>query len=268
MGRGNIGWQIANMNDNERLIAGTASGKGPSPKLWSGCPLLPIMLDPTKGFYYFNDFMGEIDATTGDGWTINAQDSGTISGVADLEGGALFIDSAGHASAHDGVNAQLKNCSVKPQAGVKIYFEARVKMLNTGLDEYFIGLADTCTDIIEQTNGLLDDTVDKVGFFRDHGASPADDKLSFVTARTDAEDETADIATVADDTWVKLGFIIDGLSSITFFVDGEIVGVCGTPANIPNAAIDLSFVSQTDQSDTDAELTIDWVRLAQVGGRN
>ena len=52
--RASIGWTLANMNDNEHLIAGSASGVGPSPKLWSGCPLLPIMFDPTKGFVFFD----------------------------------------------------------------------------------------------------------------------------------------------------------------------------------------------------------------------
>ena len=48
--------------------------------------------------------------------------------------------------------------------------------------------------------GVIDDTVDKVGFFRDSGTAPADDKLNTITARTSAEHEGADMVSVADDT--------------------------------------------------------------------
>ena len=51
-------------------LSGTAAGLGPSPLIWDESKLLEVMLDPTAGFLYFNDFMGQIDATDGDGFTL------------------------------------------------------------------------------------------------------------------------------------------------------------------------------------------------------
>lgn len=235
----------------------------PSDAIWSQVPWDALNSDPALGFTYFNDYMGPIDVTTGDGWTLTAVTSGDLTpGVADA-GGVLVVGSGGNASADDGVNAQLTNCMVKPAAGVKIFFEARVKVVDAGDDQYFIGLAGVDTTLI--ASGVLDDVVDKAGFFR-HAASTAD-KISSVTARTSAEDTTADVADLVDDTWIRLGFVIDGLTSIKFYVDGTLVETGSTAANIPNAVMCLSAVAQVEQTSADADLSIDWVKIAQIGGR-
>lgn len=244
----------------------TEMQKGPSESIWGPCPLLEIMLDPGKGFYYFNDFMGEIDITTTDGWTLTTVTTGAIAGVATIEGGAIIFDSAGNTTADDGIEAQLTNCLVLPQAGVTIRYEARVQMKDTGDDQYYIGLAGIDTSLMAA--GVVDDVVDKCAWFRDSGASPADDRLTTIISRTSTENETADQAVIADDTWVKLGFVIDGLTSVKFYVNGELVTTDTTTASIPNAVMCLSFVSKVEQTSADAELTVDWVRLVQEGGRN
>jgi hypothetical protein len=242
----------------------------PSQAIWGGIDLNALR-NFSGGFLFEDDFMGEIDVTSADGWVITQEASGVILGEVDAPGGVLTVSCGGHNAAHDGVNVQLPNCSVLPAAGQKIYFEARVKMKNTGLDEYFIGLCAANTDIIEQTTGLVDDTTDKVGFFRDEGASPADDRLTTITARTTAEAEGADKVVCADDTWLKLGFVIDGLTSINFYANGELVDTVpvAETANIPNAGISLSFVAQVDSGHADnGILSVDWVRVAQVGVRD
>ena len=238
---------------------GTSSGRGLSPNLWKDCPLTELRTNPERGFSYFNDYLGTIDVTTADGYVITAVNSGAIAPVVDEDGGVLLDDSAGNNAAHDGVNVQLTNCMFKSAAGRKIWFEARVKMVDAGDDQYYIGLAGIDTTLI--ASGVLDDTVDKCGFFR-HAASTAD-KISTVTARTSAEDTTADVATIADDTYVKLGFLIDGLTSVKFFVNGTLVETGTTTANIPNAVMALSYVAQVEQTSADAELSVDWVCIAQ-----
>lgn len=261
--------RIVNTNDivseiESDYLGGTAGGTGPSPLIWDGAPVLQTILDPTDRFYYFNDFLGEIDSTTGDGWTLTATTTGTIAGVAE-EGGAIIFDSAGNTTADDGIEAQLKNCMVKPVAGTTIYFEARVKMKNTGDDQYYIGLAGVDTSLM--ATGVVDDVVDKCGFFRDSGIVPADDKLSTIISRTSTENESADEASVADNTYVKLGFVINGLTDVKFYVDGVLVQTNTTTASIPNAVMCLSFVAKVEQTSADAELTVDWVRILQTGSR-
>lgn len=97
--------------------AGTAAGLGPSPLIWDTSKLLAVMLDPTAGFYYFNDYLGEIDVTTADGYVVTQVNSGAIAPVATEDGGVLLVDSAGNNAEDDGVNVQLTNCMFKPVAG-------------------------------------------------------------------------------------------------------------------------------------------------------
>lgn len=248
----------------ELYQATLAADAGPSPLIWDNAPLFEVMLDPSKGFYYFNDYLGEIDITTTDGYVISNTNSGGITPVADEDGGVLLVDSQGFNANDDGVNVQLTNCMFKPVAGRKIYFEARVKMVDAGDDQYFIGLAGVDTLLID--TGVLDDTVDKAGFFR-HAGSTAD-RISSVTARTSAKDATADVGVIANGTYVNLGFVIDGITSIKFYVNGALVETGVTGANIPNAVMCLSYVAQVEQNATDAELSVDWVRILQTGARS
>lgn len=243
--------------------SGTAGGTGPSPLLWDEAAVLATMLNPTDGFYFFDDFLGPIDITSTDGWVITTVNSGAIAPVATHDGGAILFDSAGNNAPDDGVQAQLTNCMFKPAAGRTITFEARVKVSNAGSDQYFIGLAGVDETLI--ASGVVDDVVDKCGFFR-HAGSTAD-KISAISSRTSSEEIDADVADLADGTWIKLGFVIDGLTSVTWYANGVSVGTVTDTNDIPNAVMCLSAVSQCEQTSADAEMTVDWVRLLQTGGR-
>ena len=246
-------------------LAGTAAGAGPSPLIWDESLWLEVMLDPTKGFGYFNDYLGEIDITTTDGYTITTVNSGAISGSVTEDGGVLFVDSAGNNAADDGIQVQLTNCLFKPVAGRTIRFEARVKVNdNSALTGQFaIGLAGVDATLIAA--GVVDDVVDKALWFH-HGASTAD-KMSVIAARTSAEDIDADKATTVDDTYIKLGFVIDGITSIKWYANGVLVHTSAEAANIPNAVMCLSYVAQTEGAAKDAEMSVDWVRILQEGAR-
>ena len=240
----------------------TAAGDGYSPLIWDQIPVEDIQKDPNLGIVYENDFLNAENLATGEGWTITQVTSGTLSLSASEEGGALVFDSAGNASADDGVQAQLLNCRVLPKAGRKIAFEARVKM-NDATDQYFLGLCATDTTII--ASGVIDDASDKCGFF--HHAASTDNKISAVSARTTSEEIDADVANNVDATYVKLGFVIDGLTSVTWYVNGVAVGTVVDANDIPNAAMCLSGVAQIEGTGADAEMTVDWVRVAQYGDR-
>jgi len=246
--------------------SGTAAGAGPSPLIWDGSKLLEVMLDPTAGFYYFNDYLGPVDVTTGDGYTITTVTSGAISTVADEDGGVLLVDSAGHNAADDGVNVQLTNCMFKPAAGRTIRFEARVKFNDNSAStsQFAIGLAGVDTTVI--ASGVLDDTVDKALWF--HHAATTADKMSVCAARTSAEDIDADKATTVDDTYIKLGFVIDGLTSIKWYANGVLVHTSSEAANIPNAVMCLTYVAQVEGTSADSEMSVDWVRILQEGTRS
>lgn len=255
-----LAWAKIFMPKEDSIYDGTL-GVAPSELLWADCPWNEIARNPGLGIAYFDDFMGYGNLTTAEGWVITQVTTGTLSFVS-AEGGELKADSAGSTTADDGVQAQLPNCAVTPAAGKTIWFEARVKM-NDATDQYFVGLAAVDTTLI--ASGAIDDVSDKCGFF--HHAASTDNKISSITARAAADDATADVAANVDATYMTVGFRITGLTSVEFYVNGVLVETGSTAANIPNALMCLSLVSQIEGTGADAELSVDWVKIAQLGAR-
>lgn len=261
--RANIGWLLAHMKDSEHLYSvadGTADGYNAA--IWNDCPLMALKSGAEEGFVYENDFLGPIDPTNDCGWAVDTTTTGDIDEIEDEQGGVIKFDSAGNTTADDGINAQLKNCMFRPAAGRKIWFEARVKM-NDATDQYFVGLAGVCTALI--TSGVVDDTVDKCGFY--HDSASTDNYISAISSRLTSEEKDTDVGANADDTYVTLGFVIDGLTRISFYRNGVLVATCVDADDIPNAVMCLSVVSQIEVAGADAELSLDMVRIAQKGGR-
>ncbi len=243
---------------------GSASGDGPSPLIWGDCPLLDMMLDPTVGYYYFDDFMGQtIDpgATANNGgWTVTRATSGTIGSVIGV-GGELHL-SAGATTDDQGINAQLLNCCVKPTADKTIWFEARVQVSNID-NQVFVGLGSTQTAII--TSGALDESsASLVGFFTD--VNSATTKYGTITSKAGNNDTTEDIAVgLAATTWAKLGIKITGITQVEFFYDGVLVETGVTAASIADAVeMAFSLVCQSEDGSSTNTLKVDWVRMAQL----
>jgi len=231
MSRGSIGYELGNMNDNERLIAGTATGVGPSPKLWSGCPLLPIMFDPTKGFVFFDDFLkpGEyVTAETHNGILQTDNTDGTVANDPSLAGGILKIT----ASANDGrgPTLQWKGVQVTPAAGTKIWFECRIKI---------------ATDVEDILIGLIDDATT--------------DPINGGTVVTNEDDTISDVDKTA---YEKFGILIDGVSTVTFFHKGEPIRTISDADDICDAAICPTIEITTDGGGVGASLYLDWMRVA------
>jgi len=258
MSRFNVCDQLANAVKPEALIAESASGKGPSPKLWSSCSYPALMFGAKEGFVYFNDFLGVHDPTTACGWDIDTTGSGTLTASAAIQGGAAVLDTVG-TTLDDHINAQLKNCMVKPAAGVKIWFEMRVA-LTDATQQFYFGLAGVCTDIIASD---VEDTVDKCGFFHEDGST--DNKISVISANGTSDERNLDVGTTKDATYIKLGFLIDGVSRITYFVNGEPVASCADADDIADSVMCLTLFAGCESAAGVA--TIDWIRIAQEGGR-
>ena len=247
--------------EDNGIVPGTL-GIGLSELLWNDCPYKQIEGNPGLGVTFFEDFMGQQDVTTADGYVLTQVDTkGSIAVEADAAGGVLAVTSATGDSADDGINVQLTNCAFIVAATATLWFEARVKV-SDATQQWFAGLCATDTTII--ASGIFDDASDKVGF--GHLAAGTDNKVDSITARTSAEDATSDVASVTDDTWMTIGFRLKGQTSVEFYVNGVLVETGVTAANLPTAAMVLSFVSQYETADN--ILSIDWVKIACLGGRD
>lgn len=256
---------LAEIGELMLVPSGTAAGAGPSPLIWDDCPVLEMMVDPTVGYHYFDDFFGNsvapgAGAAAADGWTLTQATSGTMGSVIGV-GGVVQL-SAGAATADQGINAQLLNCCVKPAAEKTIWFEARVKVSHID-NQIFVGLASTDTSLI--ATGALDETNPSlIGFFTDVNSTST--KYGTCTSKAGTNDTTEDIAVgFAAATWAKVGFKVTGVSKVEFFYDGALVETGETANAIPDAVeLALSLVCQNEDGANTNTLDVDWVRVAQL----
>jgi len=238
--------------------------------IWDTMPAVPAVT------LYFEDFNGQTalsnaaDATAVDTGTtttetplwIQTEVTSGLTSVTEASGGILNVSSEASASADDGLTVMWRQTPWVPTASKRIWAEWRVKY--TGIttsgseDQYYTGLSNTITSALP--SGVVDDTVDKIGFFRHDGSTSL--RLSFITSKTSAELITADAATIAEDTWINLGFVAD-LTSITPYVNGVAGTAHTTTANLPSLGMGICLAA-VSESATTALQSVDWIRIAQT----
>lgn len=173
---------------------------------------LPIGQEPDY-VVYFNDFIKEADYAAAD-WTITTVELGagaaTEALAADELGGALLITN--DAADNDSDELQLTQDNWKLSAGKRLWWEMRVKVSDATQSDLFLGLATTDTTLIAGTT-------DSVSFRKDDGSA----SLYFVTEDNTTETSTTGVATLANDTYVRLGFYWDGISRVRAYVNRALV---------------------------------------------
>lgn len=237
------------MVDRITNYANPGNGRNLSLDLWKNCPRETIESDPGRGKWFRDDFMG---LRTGL-YTVTQATSGTFAAGA-AEGGIATAD-PGAATATQGVNVQAAATLFKPQAGSKIWFESRFKWsgITNGL-EFFIGLSDVETAIISSSAVASDNFV---GW-----SSVTDDAVLLFNSEKAGTGDTGAADTVEAATYLKLGFLIDGLNSITQFINGVKSGTAKVAANIPAVVMCPSLVVQSGGTQNTCDL--DWWQCYQL----
>lgn len=261
-----------------RPTYGTAAGRGPSPNVWTTCPMLDYMLDPTQGMVYFNDFQGgyalangQANTYLGDGVSgfTGATAGSTIASLTtDPNGVAVLASTTDNESV--GISV-LGSKNIAGQfvitAGKKSWFETRIKFVNITDAKIgaFIGFAQ---EGLLAEDGILSDAdamadVDYLGFVR---IAADGDKLdlTYNTNGGAAGVVQEDAVTVAADTWVKVGIYCDG-TNIHFYADGVEVGtaVAVAATEVPDGEEMAFYFILNEASADDATASIDWVRIAR-----
>jgi len=268
MNRANIGWNIANMIDHEHLIAGTASGVGPSPKIWSSCPVLPIMLNPTKGFVYFNDFLeaGGVSLTangSSNGITLTERTEGTIANDPTVPGGILNIDSV-NVAADKGATMQLLGVQCEPAEGTTIYMEWRCKV-DVGGGQMFMGLADDSSTAVVSSSDAVATDKNLAGFYRDVGTGDTDWTVGVCDASSSEESDDK-VSAASETAYEKFGLVFEGIgavagSKVTFFHNGEPVYATSDINDLPLLLMCPVFQADGDGTDSPC-ISLDWIRVA------
>lgn len=248
---------------------------GPSPNLWNKSKWREAQDDPSVGFGLFEDFLGMgIGGTNtyignNSAWLFEQYNSTGTFTDAGVERGVVALDSAGQ-TADDGVQIQLGSNATANlgmftlAANTQVYYETRVMLTDTpATAQVFFGLASTVTgsDASVLVSGA-NYSSDHVGF---ESLETASIKLYCEKAGTRS---TTGASGTAIDTWVdgtyaKLGFRINGLSTVDVFVDGveqKAYQITTGSTTLPTRVLTPKFAVSTGTT-TDPILYIDWVRV-------
>jgi hypothetical protein len=226
----------------------------PSPAVWAGVNLTQVR-DWFDGFIAEDDFTGDHDLTNK--YTLTQATQGTFA-LDDAEGGVALID-CNSTTATQGANVQAAGTvgeAFVPQADDLIIFECRLKAADIATGpEFFAGLCEINTAIIASSAVAAPNFV---GFF-----SVTDDNILLFAAESAAsQTATSTPETLVDDTYVKLGFRIEGTDRIRVFVNGVEFSE-QVESNIPTVALVPSFVCQSGGT-TDPIVHVDWWRCVQL----
>lgn len=235
--------------------------------VWADCPLLAIEADPSLAYVMFEDFVDFVTPANADpptlaGWTCSQDGTEGGLSVTTGRGGLLAVDSE-CTTQHRGLEVQQTVAHFKLAANKDLWFEARVKVVDTySTVETFVGLATIDTALLG--SGDLNTASDYVGFGVETTAAGVN---SFYICKDTVElsDSMSAAGTFAEGTWIRLGFHIDGTTGIHAFVDGAPIALTNVVyTGVPTTdALTISFVCQGDHTN-DSIMTVDWVRCVQL----
>jgi hypothetical protein len=230
--------------------------RGLSRDLWSQAPNDQIdsgAID--EGFGFVDEFLTFDDENK---WVLTQATAGTAALDAAAKGGVLLLD-CNSTTNNQGVQIQVGGAagaaSFIASAASKIYFEARVKIADIGSTtcQMFVGLAEVDTSVLASA---ANSTANHVGFEAINTTA-----MGIHSEKAGSRSSTAAVHTVVDDAYVKLGFLIDGLTKITPYVNS--VAQTAITTNIPIVAMTPSLVCHSSGT-TDPIVHVDWVACYQA----
>jgi hypothetical protein len=193
---------------------------------------------------YFEDF----DYYTAADWTVTETDAGATQALADGDGGLLLITNT--AADNDLVSLQKKGESFRFASGKPLFFEARFKVSDATQSDVVIGLQITDTTPLDVTDGVF--------FIKADGAAT----VNFLVEKNNTATTASAVATMADDTYIRLGFYYDGISAVQYFVNGSIAGSSVT-TNLPDDE-DMTITIAIQNGEAAAKtMTVDYVYVAK-----
>lgn len=193
---------------------------------------------------YFEDF----DYYTAGDWTVTETDAGATQALTDGDGGLLLITNT--AADNDLVSLQKKGESFRFESGKALFFEARFKVSDATQSDVVIGLQITDTTPLDVTDGVF--------FIKADGAATVDFRVEKNNTATTA----SSIATMANDTYIRLGFYYDGSSAVQYFVNGTYTGSSVT-TNLPDDE-DMTITIAIQNGEAVAKtMTVDYVYVAK-----
>jgi hypothetical protein len=230
--------------------------RGLSRNLWSQAPNDQIESGAIdEGFGLTDEFLTFDDENK---WVLTQATAGTAALDAAAKGGVLLLD-CNSTTNNQGVQIQLGGAagasSFIASAASKIYFEARVKIADIGSTtcQMFVGLAIVDTSVLASA---ANSTANHIGFEAINTTA-----MGIHSEKAGSRSSTASVHTLVDDDYVKLGFVVDGLTKITPYVND--VAQTAITDNIPIVGMTPTVVCHSSGT-TDPIVHVDWVACYQA----
>jgi hypothetical protein len=199
---------------------------------------------PTKFHTYYEDF----DYYVAGNWTVTETQAGATQALTDGDGGLLLITNT--AADNDLVSLQKVGESYRFASGKELFFEARFKVSDATQSDVVVGLQITDTTPLDVSDGVF--------FIKADGST----SVSLLVEKNGTATTTSSVATMADDTFISLGFYYDGASSIQYSVNG-VVGGTSVTTNLPDDE-DMTVTIAIQNGEAVAKtMTVDYVFVAK-----
>ena len=205
--------------------------------------------DPTKWHVYFEDF----DTYAAGDWTITKTEAGAGSAseaLTNVDGGCLLITNDN--ADNDNDFFQKKGESFLLTAGKRAFFKTRLKVSDATQSDVVVGLQVTDTTPLDVTDGIY--------FLKADDAATLD-VICRKNATTGSTSASA-ITSLADDTFIVLGWYYDGKSTLTYFVNDVAYGTLDASSSyLPDTTLTVSFGIQNGAAAIKT-LTVDYLLAA------
>lgn len=206
-----------------------------------------VQPDPTLFHTYFNDF----DTYTAGDWTVTETDSGATQALTAGDGGLLLITNT--AADNDLVALQKNPAAFTFTAGKKTFFRCRFKVSDATQSDLIFGLQVVDATPLDVTDGIY--------FLKADGAATVD-FICRKNASTGSTSASA-VATMANDTFIELGFYYDGQSKVAYEVNGSVLGSLDASSTyLPDTTCTVSFALQNGEA-VAKTMTVDYVYVAK-----
>lgn len=199
---------------------------------------------PTLFHTYFEDF----DYYTAGDWTVTETQAGATQALTDGDGGLLLLTNT--AADDDLVSLQKVGESFRFASGKKLFFEARFKISDATQSDFVIGLQITDTTPLDVSDGVF--------FIKADGST----SVSLVVEKNGTATTTTSVATVANDTFIRLGFYYDGASAIEYSVNGVTRGTSVTTNLVDDEDLTPTFAIQNGEA-VAKTMTVDYIFVAK-----
>jgi hypothetical protein len=198
---------------------------------------------PTK----FHSYMEDFDYYTAGDWTVTETQAGATQALTDGDGGLLLLTNT--AADNDLVSLQKVGESFRFASGKELFFEARLKVSDATQSDLVVGLQITDTSPLDVTDGVF--------FIKADGSTT----VSLVVEKNNTATTTS-VGTMADGTFISLGFYYDGASTIQYSVNGSVLGTSVT-TNLPDDEdLTVTFAIQNGEA-VAKTMTVDYIFVAK-----